>query len=107
MKVMGFTVLALVATLLAPSYSAPSPTFDPITAASFTAAGGLVRILDIFCVCRTQSGFSGPDCLFRRDPDRADGGDLGWEGGGHQGTPAQDPRQLSGRVEKGDWICVQ
>ena len=87
--------------------AAPAPTFDPITAASFTAAGGLVRILDIFCVCRTQSGFSGPDCLFRRDPDRADGGDLGWEGGGHQGTPAQDPRQLSGRVEKGDWICVQ
>ena len=63
--------------------------------------------LIFFVPAAAQSGFSGPDRLFRRDLDRADGGDLSWEGGGHQGTPAQDPRQLSGRVEKGDWICVQ
>ena len=88
--------------------AAPAPTFDPITAASFTAAGGLVCIFNILlCLPAAQSGFSGPHRLFRRDLDRADGGDLSWEGGGHQGTPAQDPRQLSGRVEKGDWIYVQ
>ena len=42
MKVMGFTVLALIATLLTPSYSAPSPTFDPITSTAFTGAACLV-----------------------------------------------------------------
>ena len=43
----GLILLACLA-LLAPSMAAPAPTFDPITAASFTAAGGLVCILDIF-----------------------------------------------------------
>ena len=46
----GLILLACLA-LLAPSMAAPAPTFDPITAASFTAAGGLVCIFDIFCVC--------------------------------------------------------
>lgn len=44
MKVTGFSVLVLIATLLAPAYSAPSPILplDPITSTIFTAAGGLV-----------------------------------------------------------------
>ena len=41
--------------LLAPSMAAPAPTFDPITAASFTAAGGLVCIFDIFCVLQQHN----------------------------------------------------
>ena len=42
----GLILLACLA-LLAPSMAAPAPTFDPITAASFTAAGGLVCSFDI------------------------------------------------------------
>ena len=50
----GLILLACLA-LLAPSMAAPAPTFDPITAASFTAAGGLVCILDIFCVLQQHN----------------------------------------------------
>ena len=50
----GLILLACLA-LLAPSMAAPAPTFDPITAASFTAAGGLVCIFDIFCVLQQHN----------------------------------------------------
>ena len=51
----GLILLACLA-LLAPSMAAPAPTFDPITAASFTAAGGLVCILDM-TQCRILGKF--------------------------------------------------
>merc|ERR1712080_479863 len=86
MKVMGLILLAC----LAPSMVAPAPTFDPITAASVTAAGGLVL------TASSGATLTVPTAAI-----------LAGKAVAIKGLLLKTLANRAGRVEKGDWIYVQ